>query len=297
MPRTEARHRRHNKLTPSARSQRVAGLAGLAVGLAGLLTLKGIAQGMASCFIVLGLLFAVAPLPWKNRIKDRISIIAAIVGVVLFPFGILHLAPENPALPPASCHGHPTGGPQDIELQPYASQPGAAFSTPAGGTVDALTFPFYEWGGFHAAIPNYCSYTVQLQAREIGVDRSQDATGWGYGIGVCSTLTGGSPAGLSVQDNFEDNLKTESVFNQVLLPSPDENYGHPINVGVPIHDDWDRWFIQVTGDYWTLKYDGYTLISHELLAGASPLPKSCINSDLVIRVWGGRAEFRDVTLS
>ena len=293
MPRREARH---TKRTPSSRSQRVAGLTGLALGLAGLLTLTGIPQGMASCLIVLGLLFAIAPLPWKNSIKERISIITAIVGVVLFPLGVFSLTPRTPVVPVASCHGHPAGRPQSMELQPYASQPAAAFSTPSG-TANALTFPFYEWGGFHAAIPNYCSYTVQLQAREIGVDRSQGASGWGYGIGVCSRVSGDSPVGLSVQDNFEDNLKAESVFSQVLLPSPDEKYGRPLNAVQRIHTGWDLWSVQVTGNYWTVKDDGYTLISHELLSGASPLARTCINSDLVIRVWGGRAEFRDVTLS
>jgi hypothetical protein len=132
---------------------------------------------------------------------------------------------------------------------------------------------------------------------QIGVDRSQGASGWGYGIGVCSRVDGDAPAGLSVQDNFEDNLKTETVFSQVGLPSPDEKYGRPLHVGQHIHTGWDQWSIQVTGNCWTVTYDGYTLVSHELLSGASPLAKTCINSDLVIRVWGGRAEFRDVTLS
>ena len=126
MPGTEARGK---KWTPSSQSQRVAGLTGLALGLAGLLTLTGIPQGLASCLIVLGLLFAVAPLPWKNSIKERISIITAIVGVVLFPLGVFSLAPRTPVVPVASCHGHPAGRPQMMELQPYASQPGAAFST------------------------------------------------------------------------------------------------------------------------------------------------------------------------
>jgi hypothetical protein len=260
--------------------------------------MSGVIQGVASSLIVVGLLFAVAPLPWENKIKDRVSVVTAIVGVALVPVGVVSLSPAKAPAAVATCHGHPTGSPQSLQLQPYANQAGVSFSpsTP-GATTDEVSSPYYEWAGYHAAIPNYCSYSVKFEAREIGIDTSQGATGYGYGVGVCSRLGAETPAGLSVQDNYAVSYLNYSVFNQVLLPSPDAEYGKPINASQKTDKAWHRWVIRVDGGYWSVIYDGYTLIRHELLSGAAPLAKTCVNSDLVFRVWGGQAEFRNVQLA
>ena len=236
-------------------------------------------------------------MPWERNRRDVISLVLAVTGVILLPGAVINLSPGSESI--SSCEGRPIGTPQDVNLQPYDSQGSASFSSSSSssGISYQLTYPYYEWAGYNARLPNYCSFQIDFDARELGLDASQGATGWGYGVGLCSSLNSGVPAGLSLQDNFEVGLDKLSVFNQVLLPSPDATYGKPLNIGAPIDKKWHHWTFRFSGNYWTVVYGNYTLIRHEAVSGASPLPDSCINSDLLFRVWGGTAEFRNIQIS
>jgi hypothetical protein len=150
--------------------------------------------------------------------------------------------------------------------------------------------------GSAAAIPDYCSYEVDLYARELGNDPSEGATGWGYGVGLCSTVSNNIPVGLSIQNNFDSSYSGISVFSQVVLPSPDQSYGPPINYQIPADTQWHHWMLRVKDDSLTVTYDHHVVIKREGMSGASPLPESCQASGLVIRVWGGTAQFKDPQL-
>jgi hypothetical protein len=281
----------------STGQQRIGGILGIMVGLVGLLFVLGSLRYAFSAIAALGLLFALAPLPWDNSRMAQLSIVMAAIGTFVIP-AIFIPSLRQPSAAAASCNGRATGQPQLLSLQPFDSSGSANFLTPnASSGYYQVSYPYYEWAGFQASLPYFCTYKVTLQAREVGLDPSQGASGWGYAIGACSYVSDGMPHGLSVQDNYATVNQNVHYFSQVLFESPDSAYRRQPRLALYIDKRWHRWEITVNGNYWSVTYDGHALLSHELFYGASPLPHSCANSGLVFRVWGGTAQFKSVELS
>lgn len=275
------------------------GLVLTSLGFWALVELKGRAQALLSALIVIGLVLLLASILHFKKREITLELVLAVAGAITLPYALWNVGGQGSPVTTASCTN---GGfaHQRVPTQwiPYMTDNNSRFSTSGG--VHALAYPDLRWAGYFLPLPDkLCSYRVSFFAREVGpVSNPMPGTGWGYALGACDKTAPTAPRGFSLQYAFYEQAKMETAGFLEVVHLPRANT-FPNGVGqgspYPLDYNWHEWTLAVASNQVQVYLDDDYKVAQENLTGPG-LPNNCVSSGVFIRVWGGAAQFRDLSI-
>jgi hypothetical protein len=229
------------------------------IGSWALIELKGRTQALLSAFIVIGLVLIIASMLDFKKKEITLELILAVAGAVTRPYTVWNV-----------------------------------------GGIHILSYPDLRWAGYYLPVPDQlCNYKVSLFAREIKpAGNPGTGTGWGYALGACNKTTPAAPFGFSLQYAFFRKSSFETIGALEIVHLPQANT-FPNGVGqgspYPLDYKWHEWTLVVAHNQVQAFLDDDYKVAQEDLIGPG-LPDSCTTSGVFIRVWGGTAQFHDLSI-
>jgi len=278
---------------------RTIGILFIAVGLFGLFKMDGLARNLVSALIMPGLVLVVWPPPWDTKKNSAIGFALGIVGALTVPAALVIPSGSSGMQGPACSPAAGTSKVLPINFTPFKTDPTASVTT-TGPSAWRVSFNSLKWAGLYLPLPNsLCSYQIDFDAKLNPVANPASGVGWGYGVGVCNTISDSGPAGPSLQYSIYNDPKRgiTGFLPRVTLPEANtyKNDATSNLSELGINFDWNHWTVKVVNNYATYYLNNDRRIDDfPLTQVTSDLPKSCDNSGLLLRVWGGAAEFRHV---
>lgn len=278
---------------------RTIGMLWTAAGLFGLFEANGLTRSLMSALIIPGLVLVAWPPPhWDTKTTTAIGLALSVAGALTVPATLV---------PPSGSGGtqglacSPTAGTSEvlpIEFTPFKTDPTASVTT-TGPSAWRVSFSSLKWAGLYLPLPNgLCSYQIDFDAKLNRGANPASGAGWGYGVGVCNTISDAGPAGPSLQYSIYNDPKIglTGFLPRVILPKANtyENDATSNLAGLGLNFDWNHWTVKVENNYATYHLNNDRKIDSFSLTQATPdLPKTCDNSGLLLRVWGGATDFRN----
>jgi hypothetical protein len=166
---------------------------------------------------------------------------------------------------------------------------GHEFSLDPGGRqllVQAPTASYEDLGGIFARRDSLCDFRLSFSARMSG---DTSTPGFGYGVGLRTSLEGGVPKGWSLQYEWDAD-SAGYYYRHVILP--DQAYeatdSRPVAGGSGESVPWE---IEARGK------ELHILVNGEETHGHHEFPINECGGGILFRVWGGSVVFDDVTLT
>ena len=270
----------------------------IALGVWALLALSGRPQALLSVFIVLGIVFilmSVLRFKWKQL---TIEFILAVVGILTLPYAVWTLGAQGTPSAGPCTNGTFANQAPPIKWVAYRTDSSSVFASQGG--IHSLYYPALRWAGYFIPVPDQlCSYQVTFFARELRPASPLIHTGWGYGLGACNEIGRTEPKGFSFQYALYQQSRSETIgeFNVVYLPNAN-TYPNGVTQGAPYPLDygWHQWTLTVVHNEVQVYFDDDYKVAQQNLTGTG-LPADCTSSGVFMRVWGGTAEFRDLSIT
>jgi hypothetical protein len=166
-----------------------------------------------------------------------------------------------------------------------------------------VSFHGLRWAGLYMPVPDsICSYQIDFDAKLESISNPAPGQGWGYGFGVCDTVSDVGPSGPSLQYAiYSDPTKgLQGFLPRVILPDAN-TYANDATANMPkggFGFDWNHWTIKVSNNYGEVYFQYDTRVDGFPLSQTRPdLPSSCARSGLFLRVWGGSAQIRNIRMT
>jgi hypothetical protein len=270
----------------------------IALGVWALLAFSGRPQALLSAFIVLGIVFVLMSVLRFKRKQLTIEFILAVVGVLTLPYAVWTLGAQGASSAGTCTNGIFAHRGPTINWAPYRTDSISVFASQGG--IRSVYYPYLRWAGYFIPLPDQlCSYQVTFFARELRPASTPIHAGWGYGLGVCDAIGPTEPKGFSFQYALYQQSQSETIgeFSVVYLPNAN-TYPNGVAQGAPYPLDygWHQWTLTVTHNEVQVYFDDDYKVAQQNLTGAG-LPADCASSGVFMRVWGGTAEFRDLSIT
>lgn len=306
-PNGDSRHRpAHRRATGDRRrhlkTRYVLAISGLVLAILGswaLVELKGRPQALLSALIVIGLILLVASILHFKKKEITLELALAVAGAITLPSVLWNAGSQGSAVDSASCTNGSFAHQQvPAKWTSYMTDNYSRFAASDG--IRTLAYPGLRWAGYFLPLPDQlCNYKVSFFAREVRpTSNPTPLTGWGYALGACDEAAQAAPLGFSLQYAFYQQKAHDTIGFLAVVHLPEANtYPNDVGQGSPYPPDynWHEWTLVVTYNQVQVYLDEDYKVAQENLTGPG-LPNSCASSGVFLRVWGGAAQFRDLSI-
>ncbi|NRQ30704.1 hypothetical protein HII36_02480 [Nonomuraea sp. NN258] len=247
---------------------------------------------MLSWLIVPGAVIFFSPFPWDTKKQGAIGVSVGILSAIIVPSQLFQ--PFTSTAADTTCEPAPDESRELVPLRQLDTTRSAKFQ---GGDQVQVTSYNHLWVGFLGSMPNWCNYSIDLDARLVGpAVELRPGVGWGYGVSVCANITNDRGHGGTLQYAYyvdPESGETGSQFSYANLFNPNTFTYSPEQYPDLLDNQWHHWRVIFSRGVAEFIIDDRVLLKAPLI-GRFPLQPSCNNTELLVRAWHSTVQLKNV---